>query len=259
MRSKISVLLMVGFVVCLCSSTLLAQEKEQKAQLYVIWEAVVQPSKVADFVAATRAEVALYAKYKFPYAWHTSSRFDNHFYFLIPVDNFAAIDSVFEAFNKVEETAGKEYQELLDMFEGTYEYIQPQIYLLNYELSLISEEGAAESEGENFLCWDIHYIHGGKEREYEEIVKEFQALYRSKNTSQDWYCYQAVIGEKNPVYYFVTSAKDAVDFYTQNAKMWDALGEEGDSFYQKLMNLLRKREMKTGRPRPDLSYTPEEK
>jgi hypothetical protein len=259
MRSKISIVLIVGFVVCLCLSTNTIQAQEQKSQLYVIWDAVVQPSKVVDFVAATRAEVVLYTKHKFPYAWNVAKTFDNHFYFLIPVDNFAAIDSVFEAFDKIEEKAGKEYQELNDMFEGTYEYVQPQIYLLNYELSLISEEETAESEEANYLSWDIHYIHAGKESEYEKLVKEFQALCKSKNVSQDWYCYQAVIGEKTPAYYMVATAKDAVDFYTQNAKMWDALGEEGGPYYQKFMKLLRKREEKSGRQRPDLSYTPKEK
>jgi len=259
MKRKVSIFLAVGFVAILFSQFSLAQAQQPKGQLYIIWEPVVQPSKVVDFVEATRAEVALYAKYKFPYAWETASRSDYHFYFLIPVDNFAAIDSVFEAFDKIEATAGKEYQELLDMFEGTYEYVQPQIYFLNYELSLISEQETAEPEGANFLCWDIHYIHGGKEGEYEKLQKEFKALCKSKNVSQNWYCYQAVIGEKTPVCYWLTIAKDAIDFYTQNAKMWDALGEEGGEYYQKMRTLIRKREMKTGRSRPGLSYRPTEK
>jgi hypothetical protein len=65
--------------------------------------------------------------------------------------------------------------------------------------------------------------------------------------------------DKTPVYYWVTTAKNAVDFYTQNEKMWEALGEGADSFYEQFMNLVRKRDMKTGWYRPGLSYMPEEK
>jgi hypothetical protein len=258
MKTKVSIVL-VSFVVCLCGFTTLAQAQEQKAQLYVIWDVVVKPSTVGDYEAATKEEVALYAKYKFPYTWTVSRTFDNHYYFLIPVENFAGIDDIFTAFDKVEEMAGEEYKKLQDLFVGSYEYVQPAVYSLNYELSFLPEKKEAESEEGNFICWDIQYINAGKEEEYEKLIKEFQHLFQSKNVSQAWECYQGIMGEKNPVYYWVTTAKNAVDFYTQNAKMWEALGKEGDSFYEKLMNLIRKREMKTGWLRPDLSYMPKEK
>ncbi|GAF88438.1 unnamed protein product, partial [marine sediment metagenome] len=77
--------------------------------------------------------------------------------------------------------------------------------------------------------------------------------------AQSWYCYQGIIGPETPVHYMVANAKNPIDFYTQNAKMWKSLGEEGDSFHQKFMNLLRKREHKQGWFRPDLSYIPKEK
>ena len=258
MRGK-SLVLLLGLVFCLCALSILAQAQEQKAQLYVIWDVVVKPSTVGDFEAATKEEVALYAKYKFPYTWTVSRTSDNHYYFLIPVENFAGIDDIFTAFDKVEEMAGEEYQKLLDLFAGSYEYVQPAVYSLNYELSFLPGKKEAESEGRNFICWDIHYITTGKEEEYTKLIMGLQDLFRSKNVSQAWYCYQGIMGEKTPVYYWVSRAKNAVDFYTQNAKMWEALGEEGGSFYEKIMKLIRKREKKTGWYRPDLSYTSKEK
>ncbi len=258
MKTKVTIVL-VSFVVCLCGFTTLAQAQEQKAQLYVIWDAVVKPSTVADFEAATKEEVALYAKYKFPYQWTVSQTFDGHYYFLIPVENFAGVDDLFAAFDKVEETAGEDYQKLEDLFVGSYEYTQLGVFSLNYELSLLPEKKEAESEGGNFICWDIHYITAGKEQKYEKIIKEFKGLCKSKNISQAWYCYQGIMGDKTPVYYWVTVAKNAVDFYTQNEKMWETLGEEGGSFYEQFMNLVRKRDMKTGWYRPGLSYMPKEK
>lgn len=258
MKTKVSIVL-VSFVVCLCGFTTLAQAQEQKAQLYFIWDAVVKPSTVADFEAATKEEVALDAKYEFPYQWTVSQTFDGHYYFLIPIENFAGIDDLFAAFAKVEKMAGEEYQKLEDLFVGTYEYAQVGVCSLNYELSLLPEEKEAESEGGNFICWDIHYVTAGKEQKYEEIIKGFKDLCKSKNISQVWYCYQGIMGDKTPAYYWVTLAKNAIDFYTQNAKMWETLGEEASSFYKQFMNLVRKRDMKTGWYRPGLSYMPKEK
>jgi len=258
MKTKVLIVL-VSFVVCLCGFTTLAQDQEKKAQLYVIWDAVVKPSSVADYEAAIKEEVALYAKYKFPYNWSTYHTFDNHYYFLIPVENFAGIDDIFKAVDKVEEMAGEEYQKMHDLFVGSYEYVKPTVFSLNYELSLLPEKKETESEGGDFICLDIDYVTAGKEQEYEKIIKEFQHLFQSKNVSQAWYCYKGIMGEKNPVYHWVSTAKNEVDFYTQNEKMWEALGEEGGSFYKQFMNLVRKREEKTAWYRPGLSYMPEKK
>jgi hypothetical protein len=261
MKRKISVFLMAGLVISLCALTTLAQAQEQKAQLYAIWDIVVHPSKVGDFEAGAKEEVALYAKYKFPYAWSVTRTFDNHYYYLFPVENFAAIDNIFKAFDKVAKMAGEEYQEMLDLFTGTYEYVQPSVYSLNYELSFFSEKQKEKAEEENFVFFDIFYFKTGKEREVEKLMKEMIALVEEKGTTeaQSWYCYQGIMGAETPVHYMVARAKNAIDFYTQNAKMWKLLGEEGDSLYPKLMNLLRKREHKQGWFRPDLSYTPKEK
>jgi hypothetical protein len=258
MKKKALIILAVGFVAILFAQALSIHAQEQESQLLLIYDAYVHPSKVADFVKATRAEVALYEKYKFPYAWSTYSTFDNHFYFIIYVDNFAAIDKVFEAFNKIEQEAGKEYQEMIDMFAGTFQFVQPQIFLLDYGLSLISE-GATDDPDARNIFWDIHYVYGGMEAEYEKNLKKIQDLFISKKATQDWYCYKAVIGEETPVYYFATASKSPVEFYTENRKMWDALGEEIGPYYEKSIKLLRKRDEKRGWYREGLSYTPPEK
>ena len=261
MRGKILVFLMVGLVISLCALTTLARAQEKKAQLYAIWDIVVKPSNVGDFEAAAKEEVALYAKYKFPYAWSVTRTFDNHYYYLFPVENFAAIDNIFKAFDKAAKMAGEEYQEMIDLFDGTYEYVQPSVYSLNYELSLLSEKQKEKAGEENFFFIDIFYFKTGKEKEVEKLMKEMIALVEEKGAAeaQSWYCYQGIMGAETPVHYMVASAKNPIDFYTQNAKMWELLGEESGELYKRMMATLRKRETKTGWLRPDLSYIPKEK
>jgi len=261
MRGKISVFLVVGLVISLCALTTLAQAQEQKAQLYAIWDVVVKPSKVGDFEAAAKEEVALYAKYKFPYAWSVSRTFDNHYYYLFPVENFAAIDNIFTAFDKVAKMAGEEYQEMLDLFTGTYEYVQPSVYSLNYELSFFSEKQKEKAGEENFVYFDIFYLKSGKEKEVEKLMKEMIALAKKTGATevQSWYCYKGIIGAETPIYYMVTRAKNAIDYFTRNEKMWELLGEESGELYRNIMANVRKQEKKRGWFRPDLSYIPKEK
>jgi hypothetical protein len=259
MKRKVSIFLVVaGFVAILSSQALLTHAQEQKSQYFLVYEACVHPSKAADFAKAARAEVALYGKYKFPYAWEAYSTFDGHFYFIIAVDNFADIDKVFAGFDKVAKDAGKEYEDLLDMFAGTYQFVRPQVFMLDLGLSLVSEDAAPDPEATG-IFWDIHYVHGGMDAEYEENVKAIQSLFKSKGIVQNWYCYKAVMGEETPMYYFVTSAKGPVDFYTTNNEMWAKVGDEATPYYQKFIKLLRKREEKRGWYRKGLSYTPPDK
>ena len=55
-----------------CSSALVAQPSEsQNAQLYMFWEIVVHPDKVALFEEAVKKQVTLYKTHDFAYPrWH---------------------------------------------------------------------------------------------------------------------------------------------------------------------------------------------
>jgi hypothetical protein len=103
------------------------------------------------------------------------------------------------------------------------------------------------------------YVKPGKESEAEAIFKELVALLKSKNTSEQIKIYAGDIGTEQPVYVGVLYAKDSVDFFTHNQKMWEAVGEEGSLLFQKLMTLLRKRESRQVWHSPEHSYIPKEK
>ena len=140
MRSMVSVVSIVILVVVASAAVLLAQPPEGKnAQLYMFWEIVVHPDKVAQFEEAAKKQVALYQKHDFAYPWSTSSTDDNHYYFGIPIDNYAMMDPIFEAFAEYDKKLGEESKALEAAFEGTVESERAQMWSLDYDLSFYPE------------------------------------------------------------------------------------------------------------------------
>ncbi|MEE8179531.1 MAG: hypothetical protein V3T89_00215 [bacterium] len=256
MRGKVSIFLMVGFVVSLCATTTLAQVEEQKATLFLFWDVLVNPSKVVEYEAATKEEVALYSKHKFPYPWSSASTDDFHYYFLIPVDKFADIDNIYKALNETQRKMGAEYQALMKRFSGTYEYIHMYMWYLNHDLSYTPENPRLKVEEEKNIYYTYLYFKPGMEKEAEEIAKKWKALYKSKNISDRYYLWVGDIGTDMPVYCVLGGGKSAADFFSQAEKNDKLLGEEAMALWEKTLKLCRKIEQKTGRPRPDLSLIP---
>ena len=260
MRSKISIVLMVGFVVSLCALTTLAQEKEQKAQAYYLLDVAVKPSMIAEYEAAVKVYLPLNAEYKATYPWYAFSVEDFHYYFVIPVENLADIDNMFKEDSELEKKMGEEKsKEIGKLFAGTYEYVHTYIIYHRPDLSYTPESPRLQPEEANYRKWIWYYIQPDKAEEYEEILKKFIPLAQSKNVSDGYNIYSGGIGMDMPAYLVAFSAKSAADFETHYEKAWELLGEEGKALMQKMFALTRELEVKTGWFRPELSYLPKEK
>jgi len=260
MRGKFSIILMVGFMVSLCSLTTLAQGEEQKAQLFNVDDYAVNLSMVDEFEAGIKEWVAVCAKHKFPYPWKAYGTEDFHYIFVWPVENYADIDNMYKAFDELEEKMGEEqWQALLKHFEGTYEIHQSAMYYLIPERSYTPENPRLKSEEVNFISWRFYYIQSGKEEEFAEIDKEWVALYKSKNIRDGYNLYVGDMGTDMPMCVDAEWGKDAVDYFSEQKKINELLGEEATTLWKKAIKLCRKFEYKMGWYFPDLSYIPKEK
>ncbi len=260
MKRKISIFLMVGFVVILCALTTLAQTEEQKDQLLFVNEFKVKLSMVKEFEACLKEFVALSTQHKHPYSSMVYSLNDFHYLIVFPLEDYADITRWDKAVEELGEKAGKEqWQALWKRMENSYEYYNSSMVYLVPELSYTPENPRLKSGEGNFIFWDIYYLHPGKVKEFKELQKKWISLCKSKKITEGYNILQGDIGTDNPVYAFTLIAKDATDFYTQNKKMWEMLGEEGEMLYEKMLPFVRKNEVKQGWLRPDLSYKPKEK
>ena len=88
------------------------------------------------------------------------------------------------------------------------------------------------------------------------ISKKWKALVESKNLNDRYYVWVGGLGTEAPVYCYVDAGKDAVDYHTRWAELEKIIGEEFDAIWSESAELIRKREHRTGRSRPDLSLVP---
>lgn len=260
MRGKFSVLLLVGILVSLVTSPTLTQAQEQKTQLYLLFEVKVKSTMVKEHGDIIKEMVAKDIKYNLGYTYYTY--YDNHLhtYFSIPLENYGDLDNYLAAWNKVGEKWGMDKtQDLHQRFSETYESMETAFYLYRPGLSYNPENPRLKSEEIKMGFWDILYVKPDKEKEIEDLFKEFIALCKSKNISEKIRVFAGDIGTDMSVYLGIVYAKDPAGFYHNNRKMWDALGEEGAALYQKVIPLLRKRESRIVWYSPNHSYIPEKK
>ena len=260
MRSKISIVLMMGFVVCLCLSTNTIQAQEKKSQAFVVWDFVVKPSMVMQYEESVKKQIELNTKANFPYPWATYSTNDFHYYFLIAVENFETVDRIYKAFGEGWNAIGEEQlQALRKMQEGTYDHFRMGMYYLRFDLSYIPEDPRLTEDEMNFLWWNFYYIKPGMGTQANDIAKEWQALYKANNIPDGWNFYVGDFGSEEPVRVVVMGAKSAADYFQQGEKTIKLFGEKYGEMTKKTMDICRRFEQKLGMIRPDLSYAPKEK
>ena len=242
---------------CLFVMTGNAPAQEPKIQLNVVEHCIVYPSMEMQFREGMKEEIALCRKHHFPYAWKTISTEDGNYHFIMPVEDYNDIGNMLEA---AEEFYGREDTGLMrSTFKGTYDSYRMGVYAFSPDLSYKPENPAPTGDNFRYVAWDICYVIPGMESDFEAMVKEAMSLMRQNNTTQAWYGHVGGLGTDQPVYIFASMAKNAVDFNTRNAAMWEAFGDRGSEIYRRMLECLRKREQRRGWFQPGLSYTPENK
>jgi hypothetical protein len=233
-----------------------AQDEPKKNQGYIVWEDHVVPHKISSYEEATKLQMANYAEHEFPKGVSVFSTDDYRYYWVVSVDHFADIDTLYKQFNKLYKNSGEGvYDKIEAAFDGTYEYTRSWTCLWHRDLSYIPETNEEETGGAgDFRYWGFCYVKQGKGEEMREAFRKWVELYESKNISEGFGFYQGDLGTDMPFMFWSISAKNATEYYTNSEKIMEALGEEGSELWKETEALLRGFEPVTGFYRKDLSY-----
>ncbi len=259
MKSKISAVLGACLILGLLPLAMNGQAPEKQYQFILVIDELVKPSMKAEYYEAGKKWVTFMKDHEFPYPVNTFWTGDNHVMWGIPIQSYADIDKMMEESNKIIKKSPNEYKAVIDAFKGTYETSRMCVYALDYENSMIAEEKRGEAEEATFAFFDIYYFEPGYDDEINKLFEEWTALVGDKEIVQSWVFYWGVMGTDNPVVWTAASAKNAREFYEENAKMWNALGKEAGQIKQKMMKYVTKQEQKTAWFQKELSYAPEKK
>ena len=258
MRNKISGVLAVCLFLGLLPLAMNGQAPEKRYQMLAVSDEVVKPSMKMEYYEAAKKWVAFMKEQEFSYPISTIWTSDNHVYWIMPIESYADLDKILAEMNKIWEQFPDEYKAVAEGFKETYETTRLGVYALDYKYSMFAEE-EGDTEERNFFFLDFMYFKPGYDAEIAKIFDESEAYMADKKILQTWSAYWGWMGTDGPVLVSIATAKNAIEFYEENAKAWQALGEEAGKIKRKMMKYVTKQEQKTGWFQKELSYTPVKK
>lgn len=245
----------ICIIVCFFSTNSIGQDTEPKGQLWFCWEATVNPSLKSQFIDFQVDFHSLFKENGFPYTMYTWTDGNFGYYFFYPVDSYDDKSLIYDALWAVVPTWGEEN------FNRMWETVMShRTYFLRSlpEISYTPEKPRLDAMDMPYAIWDILYVKPEKEMEFVEQVKKLSVLQYAQNFDDPVQMLVGDIGYEGSVYIGALKGKDPVDFWSQNQKMWELLGDEGAVIFQKMGSLVRKREFKQFWYSEELSYIPEE-
>jgi len=253
-------ILIFGFIVLLGAWPAQIRSQEAQPQLYLMGDFLVDVSRAAEYESAVKEILANLEKHGFPLRLDTYSTDDSHYYIVYPLKNYGDTDGWLKAWTGLGLKMGPENLQALHArivaceLERDYGF-----WYYRPDISFLPEKERLKPEEIGYYTWDFVWVVPGKEAEFEAVNREWIALSETKKARDPFLTYMGGLGTKMPVYVWFEYGKSAADYASAEEKFWQTMGEEGAALSKRTRALIRKMESKTGRYRPDLSYSPKSK
>ncbi len=248
------------FALLFCSLVLITStsfSQEKKDQLYLVREEVAKVDMWDQYEKTSKEWVEMMEKggLDFPYV-EASQRDDGHYYYLIPINNYAEIDNFPSIFGSVIEKVGKDkWSSFMIANESSIETHKDFIIKWSAEYSYIPKESRIKMDEAKFIHWLFFHFKLEKRTELLEVLKEWKKLYEDKKINSGYSIWLVELGLDNNMMVLTEYAKDGADFYTTMKENSALVKTEEDALWAKMASLLTSVEQNFGNLRPDLSYT----
>lgn len=253
---KLKFLAVILFVFLLTTSSNLLAQEEMKDQLYWVREEIVKVEMWQQYEETSKewVEMMTGAGLDFPYM-RASQRDDGHYYYLLPLNNYADIDKFPEKFGSAIEKIGKEkWAEFMKRNESSMDYHKDFIATWSAKYSYIPKEPRIKQNEAEFLHWVFFTYKLEYRKEVLDILAEWKALYEKNNIPDGWSTWIIEVGERNDMMAITESAKDGASWYVNMEENSKLLKEEEQMLWQKFSQYVTSMEQKFGQPRPDLGF-----
>jgi len=236
-----------------------AQDEEAKPEMSLVIIEKVKLSMSMQYEEATKEMCALLTEHDADpnlVGFFALSGPEIGYVFVIPLqDGFSSMKPTRENWMATIESIGKDrWEALADKADACVESRAMIHSVYREDLSYTPKNPSLEEEDIDFVQYEFLYTFPDKEDEFEEIAKEWKALYTRKGITTGWHVYERITGDDLPVYVVAEGARSAADYHTTSAAVKEQLGDAGQALGEKSSKLIRKVESKVGYARPDLSY-----
>ncbi|MBN1224698.1 MAG: hypothetical protein JXB23_15740 [Candidatus Aminicenantes bacterium] len=254
------IILILGFIVLLSTRPTQILSQETDSQLYLMGDFLVDVSRAAEYEAAVKEIMADLEKHGFPFSVYVYTTDDGHYYAIYPMKNYDDADLWSKGWGELAQKMGiKNLQAIHDRIVDAEIERRYAFWRLRPDISFLPKKERLKPEEIGYYTWDFVWVIPGKEAEFEAVNKEWIALSTAKKARDPFLTYMGDLGTKSPVYVWFEYGKSAADYSAAEENFWKAMGEEGAALSKRTRALIRRMESKTGRYRPDLSYSPESK
>ena len=230
--------------------------QEMKDQLYWIREEVAKVDMWDKYESTSKEWLKLMteAGLDMPYMW-ASQRDDGHYYYLFPLDNYAAIDKMQGIFGAAIEKIGKDkWAKFLVENEGSMVTHKDFIATLSAKYSYMPKEPRLKSDEAKFIHWMFFHYKLENRKEVMDIMKEWKKLYEDKNIKNGYNIWLIELGLDNNMVALTESFKDGADFYTSQKEDNALMEAEASALWNKMAPYITSIENKYGNQRPDLGF-----
>jgi len=253
LKLKTFLLLIAGLLIF---STFTFAQEEPKDQLYWVREEVAKVDMWDKYESTSKEWVKLMtdAGLDFPYMW-ASQRDDAHYYYLFPLDNYAAIDKLQGIFGAAIEKIGKEkWGAFIKENEASMETHKDFIVTRSAKYSYWPEEPRIKPGEGKFIHWMFFHYKLENRKEVMDIMMEWKKLYQDKNIKNGYTIWMMELGMDNNMIVLTENAKDGADFYSAMEKDNAAMEDEANALWAKMSPYIISIENIYGSQRPDLGF-----
>ena len=230
--------------------------QEMKDQLYLVREEVAKVDMWDQYESSSKQWVELMTQggLDFPYV-RASQRDDSHYYYLIPINNYADIDKFPGIFGSAIEKSGKDkWANFMVENESSIETHRDFVIRWSAEYSYVPKEPKLKIEDSKFAHWLFFHFKLEKRKELLEVLKEWKKLYEDKKINAGYNIWLVELGLDNDMMILTEYAKDGADFYSTMKENSALIKTEEEALWAKMAPLLTSTEQKYGSLRPDLGY-----
>lgn len=238
------------------SSGLIIAQQEMKDQLYWVREEVAKVDMWDKYESTSKEWVKLMteAGLDFPYMW-ASQRDDAHYYYLFPLENYAAVDKFPEIFGAAIEKIGKDkWAKFMIENEGSIETHKDFIVTRSAKYSYWPEEPRLKPEEGKFIHWMFFHYKLENRKEVMDIMTEWKQLYQEKKIKNGYTIWLVELGEDNNLIVLTENYKDGADYYSTVESDNALMEAEASALWAKMSSFITSIENKYGNQRPDLGF-----
>jgi len=253
LKQKFFLTLMIAIISI--SGSLIAQQ-QMKDQLYWIREEVAKVDMWDKYESTSKEWVKMMteAGLDYPYMW-ASQRDDAHYYYLFPLDNYAAIDKMPEIFGAAIDKIGKDkWAKFMVENESSIETHKDFIATRSAKYSYEPKEPRLKPEDAKFIHWMFFHFKLENRKEIMDILTEWKDLYQEKNIKTGYTIWLIELGLDNNMMALTENYKDGADYYTTTKEDNASMEAEANALWAKMSLYITSVENKYGNQRPDLGF-----